>query len=79
MRPSRFKQLTKRQQWESIVVRLNRYIVKFEQIIIDANYWNGLEHNQIHTPIDVEESRLMVAKLKKDLADFIRQNPPESI
>ena len=74
-----FKQLTKRQQWQSIVSRLNKAIGELEQLVIDGNYFNGLPKMANEVPLDLEEYRVEATRLKKQLADFVRQNPPESI
>ena len=44
-------------------------------MIRDANYWNGLPHNQRHTPYDIEPDRLLLARVRSDLARFIADNP----
>lgn len=45
--------------------RLDRIIAEIEQLIRDAEYWNGLPHNQQHAPIDVEADRVLLAEVRK--------------
>jgi len=65
----------KRMMWLRIARRMRKVIAELEQIIRDANYWNGLPHNQQYTPIDVEGDRVLLAKVKRSQAEFFAMNP----
>lgn len=58
----------------SLLARYDRLIAEVEQLIRDAEYWNGLPHNLRHTPLDVEGDRLLLARLRADRAAFARQH-----
>ena len=55
-----------------ILARYDRVIGELEQIVRDAEHWNGLPHNQCHTPLDVEADRVLLAKARRDRAAFLK-------
>lgn len=68
-------QLTKRELWFRIVRRSRRQIRKLEQLIIDANHFNGMPQMANETPYDIEPDRVLLHTIKADLADFLDKNP----
>lgn len=68
-----------RRMWLRIVKRSRAVIAELEQIIRDANYWNGLQHNQMHTPLDVEGDRILLATMKRNLREFLAKNPEPQV
>lgn len=53
-----------------ILSEFDRLITEAEQLIRDAEHWNGLPHNQRHTPLDVEADRVMLSHLRRKRAEF---------
>lgn len=51
-------QLTKDELKARILRRAKHVFRECEQAIIDGEYWNGLPHNQCHTPVDLEGFRV---------------------
>lgn len=56
----------------ALLSRFDSIIRELEQLIRDAEYWNGLPHNQRHTPLDVEADRVLLARVRADRARFLR-------
>lgn len=64
------EQLTKDELRDRIVRRAKHVFRECEQAIIDGEYWNGLPHNQQHTPMDLEGFRVDRALALKVLGEF---------
>lgn len=56
---------------KSLLRRLDRIIGELEQMIRDAEHWNGLPHNRKHTPLDVEWERCRLAEPRKSRPSFV--------
>lgn len=57
--------------FESICADKRRVIAKLEQMLRDANYWNGLPQ-AVGCPLDMEPERLAIYYAKRSLELFER-------
>lgn len=66
--------MTRNEFVDYVVRKLKRAISETEQIIRDGDYFNGLGKGP---PLDLEQHRVDLHKLKQCLAKFISDNPKD--